>query len=195
MLIARVRDDNGFNLSTSSIGHEMNIRIDDDINLTDVSSGFTPDSDGSPAGDIVYQLPELTPGNHTARLKVWDIGGNSTTASVEFFVDPSAAPKIFDMYSDANPATTEANFYIIHNRPESMLSVTVEIYDLGGSRLWSSTTTGRADMYASKPVTWDLTNSTGQRVGRGIYLYRTTVTSTDNGESSVMTKRIAVAGM
>ena len=77
MLIARVSDDTGLNMSLSGIGHQMTVRIDNDLSFNDVSSSFIPASDGSPSGDIAYQLPELTAGNHTATLRVWDIGGNS----------------------------------------------------------------------------------------------------------------------
>lgn len=191
MLIARVSDDVALNLSAAGVGHQMSIRVDDDLNLTDVSSRFTPDDDGSPAGTIHYPLPELEAGNHTATLKVWDTGGNSASATVDFFVNPDLAPKIFDVYSDANPATVEANFFVSHNRPDAMLTVKIEIYDLAGKSIWASETRGKADMYVSTPVTWNLTNRSGSRVNRGIYLYRTTVTS--GGESSTLTKRIAVA--
>lgn len=195
MLIARISDDTGFNLSTSGIGHMMTVRIDETTNLTDVSNYFTPDTDGNPAGSICYQLPDLQPGNHTAMLKVWDVAGNSASRSIDFFVDPEAAPKIFEMYSDANPATVDANFYIIHNRPDAMLTVKIEVFDINGALVWTETTSGRADMYASSPVNWNLVNSSGSRVARGIYLYRATVSSTDNGATSTMTKRIAVAPM
>ena len=140
-----------------------------------------------------HQLPELSAGNHTATLKVWDTGGNSTSASIDFFVNPDIAPKIFDIYSDANPATTEANFYVNHNRPDATLNVKIEVFDYSGTLVWTSETEGRADMYASAPVTWNLTSNSGSRVGRGIYLYRATVSS--GGQSSSLTKRIAVAPM
>lgn len=197
MLLARVSDDIGLNMSLAGIGHQMSLRIDDTLNFNDLSSSFTPDSDGTPAGDIAYQLPELASGNHTATLKVWDIGGNSATASIDFYVDPTQSPKIFDVYTDANPASIEANFYISHNRPDAMLSVKIEIYDMSGRLIWSDSTRGRADMYLTTPVTWDLTNQSGSKVARGIYVYRATVTS-DGGDSyssasSSMAKRIAVA--
>lgn len=73
--------------------------------------------------------------------------------------------------------------FIFHNRAFGL--------DLGGKLLWDSQTTGRADMYASAPVTWNLTDRAGSKVTRGIYLYKTTVTT--GGQSSTMTKRIAVA--
>lgn len=195
MLIANVSDDTGLNLSTSGVGHQMTIRLDDSEVYSDVSLYFTPDESGLPAGDIAYQLPALKAGNHTATLKVWDIAGNSSSRSIEFFVDPTVAPKIFDVYSDANPATTEARFFVEHNRPDAMLEVKVEILDLGGHLVWSNITRGRADMYSSQPVVWNLTGRNGGKVNRGIYLYRTTVSSADTPEaaSSVVTKRIAVA--
>ncbi|MCM1076084.1 MAG: type IX secretion system sortase PorU [Bacteroides sp.] len=193
MLIARVSDDVGLNMSSAGVGHQMTVRIDGDMNFTDVSSHFTPDSDGTPAGTIFYQLPELSAGNHTATLKVWDTGGNSSSASVDFFVNPESAPKIFDIYSDANPATTEANFYVSHNRPDATLTVKIEIFDFNGALVWTSETQGRADMYASAPVKWNLTSKSGSRVGRGIYLYRATISS--GGKTSSQTKRIAVAPM
>ncbi len=197
MLLARVSDDMGLNMSLAGIGHQMSLRIDDNLNYSDLSSSFTPDSNGLPAGDIAYQLPELSAGPHTATLKIWDIGGNSATASIDFTVDPTLAPKIFDVYTDANPATVEANFYIAHNRPEAMLTVQIDIYDLSGSPVWSDTTRGRADMFLTSPVNWPLTNSAGARVGRGIYVYRATVTTEATSDapatSSSVAKRIAVA--
>ena len=122
---------------------------------------------------------------------------NSATASIDFIVDPTLAPKIFDVYTDANPATVEANFYIAHNRPDAMLTVRIDIYDLSGQPIWSATERGRADMFLSSPVNWNLTNSAGARVGRDIYVYRATVTTEATSDapatSSSVAKRIAVA--
>ncbi len=196
-LVARVRDDVGLNMSTAGVGHSMTLRVDEDLVLSDVASRYTPDDDGSPSGMIRYKLPELSPGNHSATLKVWDAGGNSASASVEFFVDAQVAPKIFDVYADANPAVTEANFYVSHNRPDAMLTVKIEVYDMNGRLMWSSSTCGRTDMYLSVPVTWDLTCRNGSKVPMGIYIYKATVMgdAVVAGEPKVATrsKRIAVA--
>ncbi|MDE6466535.1 MAG: hypothetical protein K2L44_07505, partial [Duncaniella sp.] len=122
--------------------------------------------------------------------------GNSASGTIEFFVDPNAAPKIFEMYSDANPAREEANFFIIHNRPDAMLTVKVEVFDINGALVWTNTTSGRADMYASSPVNWNLTDSGGNRVSHGIYIYRATVSETEgSGATATSTKRIAVSPM
>ncbi len=191
MIIASVRDNVGINLSMAGIGHQMSIMLDEKRSYNDVPFYFTPASDGSPAGEIAYPLEGLTDGHHTVRLRVFDTSGNSASKTIDFYVRDGVAPTIFDLYADASPATTEANFYLAHNRPESMLTVTVSVYNLLGHKLWEQTSTGRSDMYTSSPVTWDLTDGTGRRVPRGIYLYRATVTS-DGETFSTASRKIAV---
>ncbi len=191
MVIASISDNVGINLSMAGIGRQMSILLDDKRSYNDVPYYFTPASDGSPSGEIAYPLENLTEGHHSVRLRVFDTNGNSTSKTVDFFVSEGASPTIFDIYSDANPATTEANFYLSHNRPESMMTVTVSVYNLLGHKLWEETSTGRSDRFTSSPVTWNLTDGTGRRVPRGIYLYRATVT-TDGQNYSTASRKIAV---
>ena len=73
-----------------------------------------------------------------------------------------------------------------------MATVEVSVYNLMGRRLWSGKVTGRSDMFLTVPVTWDLTDEGGRRVGRGIYLYRATIT-TDGVSYQTASRRIAVA--
>lgn len=192
MFIAGVSDDIAINLSTAGIGHQMTIRLDDSRTLTDVAFYYTPAADGSPSGTIAYPMQDLDEGVHSLTFRVWDTSGNSATHTIPFFVQQGAAPTIFDIYTDVNPARTEANFYLQHNRPDATLTVTLDIYDIAGRRVWSSTVTDRSDMFLSAPIHWDLTDLAGRRVPRGIYIYRATVTTPDHTVYS-KAKRIAVA--
>lgn len=193
MLIARVSDDIALNLSTAGLGHIMTITLDDGSTYTDVLNYFTPDSDGSPAGTINYHFDGLTEGAHSARLRVFDTSGNATSATVEFFAQEGLAPKIYDVYTDANPASTTANFYLSHDQPDGIVTVTINVYNLMGRPVWSASQTGLSDMFTSVPVTWDLTDSAGRRVGRGIYVYKASIT-TDNETYETASRRIAVTG-
>ena len=49
----------------------------------------------------------------------------------------------------------------------------------------------RSDMFLTMPVTWNLCDSSGRRVGRGIYIYRATITS-DGQSYETASQRIAV---
>ena len=192
MMFASVSDDVGINLSTAGIGHTLLMRIDDTDGFTDVSDFYTPSSDGTPSGTVAYPINGLAPGNHTLTFRVWDTSNNFAQSTIGFYVQPGLAPRILDVYTDTNPAYTQANFYVRHNRPDATVTITVEVFDMLGRPVWSSSATGRSDMFVSTPLSWDLTDNSGRRVNRGIYIYRATV-STDGEHEASEAKRIAVA--
>ena len=171
----------------------MTLYLDESKTYTDVSSYFTITGESQQEGEIAYQMENLQPGYHTLKLRVWDTAGNFAESTIEFIVDNDQAPKIFDVYSDANPASVEANFYISHDRPDAKATVTISIYNLLGAEVWSSSATGRSDMFQSTPVKWNLCDKAGHRVTRGIYIYRASIT-TDGEQYESATKRIAVTG-
>ena len=191
MVIAHVSDNLGINLSNNGIGRQMTLTLDDFETYNDVSLFYTPDTDGSAAGTINYPLESLGEGPHTLRLRVFDTTGNSCTATIDFTVADGMAPCVFDVFSDANPASTAANFYVRHDRPEAVTTVTVSVYDLMGRPIWTGAAKGMSDMDLSTPVTWDLTDMAGHRVKRGIYLYRASITS-DGTVYETTSRRIAV---
>jgi len=197
MLIATVTDDHAMNMSTAGVGHQMAAYLDGgDKTYSDVSDYFTPFSDGTPGGTIAYPIEDLPTGYHTLRLRVWDTGLNSTEATIDFNVAKSIAPTLYDVYTDVNPVSTEANFYISHDRPDRNLTVMVEVFDLMGRPMWQATETGRSDMFTSMPLTWNLLDNGGRRVPRGIYLYRATISDEDSGEkTSTASRKLAVTGV
>ncbi len=195
MLLASVSDDSGINLSSAGVGHQISVTIDGHTSYSDVSSYFTPDAEpvaGAMSGTIAYTLPALSEGDHTVRLRVWDLSGNHTEQTIECRVVEGLAPTIFDVYTDANPASTSASFYVTHNRPDERLTMEVTVYNLLGQPVWSSSTSARSDMHTSAPLRWDLTDTAGRRVGRGIYLYRATVTDATGSRHSTASRKIAV---
>lgn len=194
LLMARVSDESGINLSSSGIGHAITLSIDDKPSTDDLSAYFSPintDSGNGSAGNINYQLSELEPGAHSLKLKVWDVFNNSSSKTINFIVVNGLKPDLYDVYCDANPASTTANFYLKHNRPDATVTVGIDIYDLMGRLVWTATQTGRSDSGTSFPVTWDLTDTSGSRVPRGIYVYRARI-STDGIQEATKAKKIAV---
>lgn len=195
MLLATVSDNSGINLSSAGVGHQITVTIDGNTSYSDVASCFTPDATpaaGAMSGSIAYTLPALDPGSHSIRLRVWDIAGNHADQTVECVVDPNLTPTLYDVYADANPASTTTSFYVTHDRPDQRISVEVTVYDLLGHPVWTGSTSGRSDMHTSSALRWDLTDNAGRRVGRGIYLYRAVVTEPDGTARSTASRKIAV---
>lgn len=196
MVIARVFDKSGINISSNGIGHEMSLLLDGNVLYSDLATYFTPeistgDTEGS-GGTINYPLSDLSEGGHSLRLKVWDSFANSSSRELTFNVVHGLTPELIDVYSTSNPATTEARFYIRHNRPDATVTVRLSVYDLMGREVWTTAETGKSDMAQSFPITWDLTDMAGRRVPRGIYLYRAYI-STDGVQEASKSKKIAVA--
>lgn len=195
MLIAHISDDSGINVSTSGIGRQMSVIIDGNTHLADCSRYFTIDmepTDGAMSGTLNYPLEDLGAGPHELKLRVWDVADNVAERTLTFNVVPGLKPEIFSVYTDAMPATTEANFYIRHNRPDALMTVRVSVYSLGGKAVWSSELQTRSNMEVTDPIRWDLTDFGGGRVGRGIYVYRAQI-STDGETFTTASRKIAVA--
>ena len=172
----------------------MSLTLDGTTSFNDLVSYYTPlFAEQGTLGNINYQLSDLTPGQHTLRLRVWDVYSNMGEKTITFNVVNGLAPEIADVYCANNPASVETSFYVKHNRPEAVVSVTIEVYDLMGRLVWKTTQSGRSDMYTSTPVTWDLTDGGGRRVPRGIYVYRATI-STDGIKEATKAKKLAVTG-
>ena len=194
LLLATVSDESGVNFSSAGIGHTMTLTLDGTISYNDLISYYTPMfAEEGTLGSINYQLSDLPPGPHTLRLRVWDVYNNVSEKTISFNVVNGLAPEIAEIYCSSIPASVETSFYVKHNRPDAIVSVTIEVYDLMGRLVWSTTQSGRSDMYTSIPVTWDLVDAGGRRVPRGIYVYRATI-STDGVKEATKAKKLAVTG-
>lgn len=193
MVIANISDNKGINISSAGIGHQMVLTLDGNKTFTNVSQYYTPGtSEEGASGSIAYPISNLSEGNHSLRLRIWDTSGNVAEETIDFFVQNGLAPKIYDIYSDANPAITEANFYITHNRPDAKATITISVYNLMGKLEWTTTQSGRNDMLRSFPINWNLCDMAGRRVPRGIYIYKAEIT-TDGKHFSTESKKLAVA--
>ncbi len=192
LVLAEVSDESGINFSSAGIGHSLTLTLDDVITYSDVSSYYIPvEAEKGNAGAIQYPLTGLADGYHTLKLKVWDVYNNSSEKTIEFYVVSGLKPDVLNVYCDANPARVETNFYVKHNRPNATVTITIDVYNLMGRQVWSTTQTGQSDLFTSFPITWDLNAQGGGRVPRGIYLYRASI-STDGEHYTSKSKKLAV---
>lgn len=193
IFFASFKDESGINISKLGIGTTMEICIDDKDYYTDLTEYYLPSTDDSFAGSLAYPLSDLAPGRHTLCFKVCDNLGNATTKSLEFAVSVNKKPILYDVTTDCNPATTSVTFTLMHDRLSEVTESNVAVYDLSGRKIWTGKLSGRVhDLeQGGSTVSWDLTDGSGRRVPRGIYLYRATI-MTDEGISVSKTNKLAV---
>lgn len=188
-VIARVSDDIGINISSAGIGHQISLLLDGDKTYSDVPQFYQPGDDGPVWGTLSYPLSGLSEGEHTLRLRVWDTSNNLAESSISFSVKEGKNPEIINLYADCSPAVDRVNFFVEHNKPGANTDVTLTVYDLMGRVVWM---THRSGDSAYAPMEWNLTDTGGHRVSRGIYVYRAAVTIDGNQHAS-SARKLAVA--
>jgi hypothetical protein len=189
LLVSTISDVNGINTVGGGIGHDILLTIDKDIYKSYTLNEYFQANIGSYSKGIVkFKLPELEDGTHSLTLRAWDLLNNSTTKSISFEVVKGLTPVIFSVSNYPNPVLTHTRFVIKNDRPETMLSATVEVFDLAGRVLWNSGARASID-----DISWDLTSSSGQKVNPGVYFYKVSLKTT-NSEFTSKTNKLLIVG-
>ncbi len=188
--VARLSDDSGINATGNGVGHNLELVIDGDANMTyDLNDNFTYDFGSHTSGSTYYTLPTLEPGAHTLLFRAWDTMNNSSTAQLKFNVVKSLKPRIYSVDVTKNPASTSTTFIVSHSLAGCPVDVTIDVFDMSGRQLWTYRESGtQAGSYS---VDWDLTTSNGQRLQTGVYLYRIRLAS-DGSQMATKSKKLVV---
>lgn len=186
----RLWDASGINVSDAGVGHRISLRLDDRTPYDDVPNYFTQDIDDT-GGTIIYGLQDLAPGRHTLTLEAWDNMNNSTRQTLSFQVSANADPYIVNIGTDCNPATSGVTFKILLDQPNTLMDCRITVYDLNGRTVWDNSMRDSTGESASVSAYWNLADKSGNRVPRGIYLYKARV-ETPQGTWSTKTGKLAV---
>lgn len=189
---AEVKDEDGINASGSSIGHDMLLVIDGDVFKTyNLNNQFIYDFGTYQSGYLSFSIPELVPGPHTLMFRAWDILNNSSSVELKFNVVRGLNSKIYNIYAQQNPARYYTQFVLQHDRPNSPLDITFEVFDMQGRRVWHNE---ERNVYSDGTyyLKWDLCTDSHQQVGTGVYLYRAKIKSDGSCETVKAQKLIVL---
>lgn len=178
ILIAKLEDENGIN-TASGIGHDISALIDgDEVNPIILNEYYQADVDDFTKGSLNFRLRDLEEGLHTLTLKAWDVYNNSSTAEIQFIVAGSNELKIERVLNYPNPFVNYTEFWFNHNRPFEPLEVQVQVFTVTGKVVWSRNQIINTDGFLSREITWDGRDDFGDKIGKGVYVYKLTVKST-----------------
>lgn len=191
VLLAYVSDSSGINTVGTGIGHDIVAALDNDNNKSvNINDYYESDVDSYTTGVVTYPFTSLSEGNHTLSLKVWDVHNNSSEAYTEFVVSSSAELAIDHVLNYPNPFTTSTAFYFDHNQPNNMLEVQVQIYTVSGRLIKTIDEFVITNGYRSEPIHWDGLDDFGDRIGRGVYIYKMRVRSQDGTYAEKLEKLV-----
>ncbi|MBC2846517.1 type IX secretion system sortase PorU [Winogradskyella flava] len=180
-LLAKLQDDNGIN-TASGIGHDITAIIDgDETNPIVLNDYYQANVDDYTNGTVSYPFRDLEPGLHTLTLKAWDVYNNSATAEIQFTVfDKDEELVVRNVLNYPNPFVNYTEFWFNHNSVEP-LDVSVQIFTVSGKlvRTLNGQTTGGSKSVSSlsKDIVWDGRDDFGDKIGKGVYIYKLKVKS------------------
>ena len=191
-LLAFLSDDNGINTS-SGIGHDITGILDgDETNPYILNDYYEANEDDFTRGKVFFPLRDIEPGLHTLKVTAWDTYNNSAMNEIQFVVSESDGVELTRVLNYPNPFTSYTEFWFNHNRPFEPLDVQVQVMTISGKVVWSQnrnlTTTG----FTSREITWDGRDDFGQRLGKGVYIYKITVKSTLTNKSASKIEKLVI---
>ncbi|MBD3638977.1 MAG: type IX secretion system sortase PorU [Crocinitomicaceae bacterium] len=191
LFIAEVSDENGINTTGNGIGHDIILTIDGNTADPIVLNNFyEADLDTYQSGKVSYKLSDLSPGNHTATFKVWDVNNNSSEAVLDFTVIEEEDLGISHLLNYPNPFTTNTDFYFEHNQCCTSLDVRIEIFTVSGKLVKTILDNVNTIAYRSEGINWDGRDEYGDKLARGVYVYRLTIKTPDGEKAEKLEKLV-----
>jgi len=192
VLLAYVSDENGINTTGNGIGHDISAILDNQENTVKVLNDYyLADANSYKSGAISFPYFNLADGQHTIELKVWDIHNNSSKSSIQFVVASSAEMALEQLFNYPNPITDYTTFSFEHNQSDQNLDITIDIYSINGSFITRLEKTMFANSYRNNDIVWDVTDESGNRIMKGIYIYKIVVRS-EQGQEAHKTSKLVV---
>lgn len=179
--IIRLTDESGINLS-DAFGHGVSLTVDDSpVDRTLLTSAFTYDAGSYTTGEIYWSMADLTDGQHSFTILVWDNANNSTTLIFSAEVSSETAPAISELMNYPNPLRDQTGFFFTLNAPaERML---MQVYTLSGAKIYETEERSLPQGYNDNRFIWDGRDLDGDRVASGVYLYRTVMYPASPGDA------------
>jgi hypothetical protein len=188
-------DENGINTS-SGVGHDIVALIDgDETNPYILNDYYVADIDSYQSGSLSYQLRNLSPGLHTLSLKAWDVYNNASTKEIQFVVyDQNESLELTNVLNYPNPFINYTEFWFNHNS-SGVLDVIIQIFTISGKLIKTINGQTNADGITSslsRDITWDGTDDFGNKIGKGVYVYKLNVKSTLTGMKSEKIEKLVI---
>jgi hypothetical protein len=178
IFIAYMEDESGIN-TAGGIGHDIVAILDGDVsNPFVLNDYYQTELDSYTNGNLHFPLRDLKPGLHTITFTAWDVYNNATTNEIQFLVVGNETVTLTNVLNYPNPCVNYTEFWFTHNKPNEPLEVQVQVLTITGKIVWTKNQTILTSGFLSRDITWDTRDDFGNKIGKGVYVYKLTVKAT-----------------
>ncbi|MCK0130881.1 type IX secretion system sortase PorU [Flavobacteriaceae bacterium F08102] len=176
--IALLEDASGLNTSITAVDHDMVAILDgNQANPYILNDFYETDLDDFTKGKIKFPFRNLSSGPHVIEFKCWDTYNNSAEATLNFVVVDNRDLVLSNVLNYPNPFINYTEFWFNHNKPNEPLDVLVQIFTVSGKLIKTISQTVQSENL-SRSITWDGLDDFGNKIGKGVYVYKLQVRST-----------------
>ncbi|MFT3687427.1 MAG: type IX secretion system sortase PorU [Phycisphaerales bacterium] len=191
-LLAILQDEHGIN-TASGIGHDIIGILDGDETKPYIMNDYYEASvDDFTKGKVYFPYRNLAVGLHTITFKAWDVYNNPITAEIQFVVVGDESITLSHVLNYPNPFVSYTQFWFSHNKPFEPLEVQVQVMTITGKIVWTKNQTVTTDGFLSREITWDGKDDFGDRIGKGVYVYKLTVKSTLSNKKAEKIEKLVI---
>ena len=192
-LIAKLADISGINTSVTAVDHDIVAILDgDESNPIVLNDFYETELDDFTRGKVIFKLRDLEVGPHTLKLKAWDTYNNASEATINFVVVSDTTITLDNVLNYPNPFVNYTEFWFNHNKPNESLEVQVQIFTISGKLVKTISqqvfTTGNL----SRNISWNGLDDFGNKIGKGVYVYKLKVTSTVGSISAEKYEKLVI---
>lgn len=192
IFLAFLEDENGIN-TASGIGHDIVAILDNDENNPYILNDYyETEANNYKKGKVTYQFRDLAPGLHTILFKAWDVYNNLITGEIQFIVIGDGELELEHVLNYPNPFVSYTEFWFNHNRPFEPLEVQVQILTITGKLVKTINQNIVNEGFNSRDVKWDGKDDFGDRIGKGVYVYKLTVKSSITGKKTEKIEKLVI---
>jgi hypothetical protein len=178
-LIAVLFDASGINTSITAVDHDIVGILDGDTSNPIILNDFyQTELNDFTNGKVSYTLRDLAVGPHTLKLKAWDTYNNSSETTLNFVVVSDAILNLENVLNYPNPFVNYTEFWFNHNKPNEPLEVQVQVFTVSGKLVKTINQNVQTTGNLSRNISWNGLDDFGNKIGKGVYIYKLRVKST-----------------
>lgn len=192
IFLAFLEDENGIN-TASGIGHDIVAILDGNENNPYILNDYyETELNNYQKGKVRFPFFNLTPGLHTIIFRAWDVYNNPISAEIQFIVVGDDALSLTNVLNYPNPFVNYTQFWFSHNHPFEPLDVQVQIFTITGKVIKTINQVVNTEGFLSREISWDGKDDFGDRIGKGVYIYKLTVKSNLTNKKSEKIEKLVI---
>ena len=136
----------------------------------------------------------MEPGLHTINFKAGDVCNNSSSSEIQFLVhDQNDKLIISNVLNYPNPFVNYTEFWFNHNSSD-VLDVLIQIFTVSGKlvKTISQQTNLSGSSSLSRDVIWDGRDEYGDRLAKGVYVYKLRVRSLQTNKKTQKIQKLVI---